>query len=155
MIEKRGDLWKSDTAWIAVTTNGICKANGDAVMGAGCAKEARDKLPGIDAKLGKLLRQYGNQVHNLGAWSVPDLGARVIVSLPTKAHWRDSSTPELIRRSCRELRDLALRSIGEDGLLPTVALPRPGCSNGRLGWSVVKPIVEEELPDPSFVVMYL
>ncbi len=158
MIERRENLWAVRADWLCFTSNGERKSDGAAVMGAGCAREARDRFPGIDARLGTLLASGGNHVHDLGIWTVDGAGERRVLSLPTKHRWRDASDIDLIRRSCRELRALACKYASPDGggwALPVVALPRPGCHNGRLGWAVVKPVVEEELPEPSFVVVSL
>lgn len=96
-----------------VTTNGVVKKDGKAVMGAG-----------IDERLAFLLNNYGNNVYHLGSYEHGK-----ILSFPTKIHWRDNSDIDLIKRSCIQLEQL----IDKHGYTHVI-LPRPGCSNGKLSW---------------------
>ena len=50
---------------ICITTNGFVKANGECVMGKGCAKEATRRWPGIAKILGSKLQEGTNIVHRL------------------------------------------------------------------------------------------
>lgn len=147
MIERTGDLWAYPAAWICIPTNGMRrKGDGSAVMGAGLAKTAAELCPELPAHLGKLLLAHGNHVLNLGLW---DVNGREIhlVSFPTKEHWNRPSHLDLIRRSARELRADFSRVEG------AIAMPRVGCGFGGLGWSVVQPVLHEELPGDQFVVV--
>lgn len=139
MKEMYGDLWdfhREPNAVVCITTNGFVKANGECVMGRGCAREARDRFPGLALQLGNLIRSSGNRVHQLPL----KLGG--LVTFPTKHVWWEKSDLVLIERSAEQLKELALR-------LPyQFYLPRPGCSNGQLQWADVKPVLERvELPD--------
>lgn len=51
----RGDMWSAyDGADLfLVTTNGVVTRDGKLVMGAGIARQARDRFPGLDEALGK------------------------------------------------------------------------------------------------------
>ena len=71
MLELRGNydifgLPKNGEA-MCVTTNGIVKEDGHAVMGAGIAKQANQILH-LSEKLGSYLKQYGNRAFNLGQY---------------------------------------------------------------------------------------
>lgn len=140
MIETTGNIWDywEQGEWVCVTTNGIVKSGGLAVMGRGVAKQAVDRVPEIQRQLGWKIAMHGNHVFTF-------LPHRII-TFPTKEDWRNASLPHLIARSCRELRR---QTAGR------VYLPRPGCSNGGLDWEDVKPILETELPDDWFVVVSL
>lgn len=131
-----------------VTTNGMVRKDGKAVMGAGIAKYCRDTFQGVDAMLGSLLKKAGNHVHDLGLYYVP--GAETmfrLFSFPTKQDWKEASRPELIRQSCKEMMAKA-----DEYDLSAIYLPCPGCSNGKLDyWNVVRPILQQELDD-RFVV---
>lgn len=124
------------TAAYAVTTNGIVKADGKAVMGAGIAKYARDSFDGIDELLGGLLKAHGNHAYFMGAHMDPNRPRTgrspsvFVVTFPTKNHWRDGSDPALIARSARELLGVADRNN-----LDVVYAPMPGCSNGGLDYA--------------------
>lgn len=131
-----------------VTTNGIVRKDGKAVMGAGIAKYCRDTFIGCDETLARKLKAGGNHVYSLGLWHKPDKsGAFMLFSFPTKNDWKDNSSLELIRQSCREMVDMV-----KDEKLTCVYMPCPGCSNGRLDyWKDVRLILLEELND-RFVV---
>ena len=140
MIETTGNLWDFWEAgeWVGITTNGIVKSNGLAVMGRGIAKQAVDRVPEIQKQLAWKLNTSGNHVYAFLKHHM--------FSFPTKQDWRYPSNLELIGQSCRELRTF---SAGR------VYLPRPGCSNGGLHWSEVKPVLEKYLPEEWFVVVSL
>ena len=74
-----GDLWQFYAVGevIAIPTNGIVKSNGDAVMGAGLAKDAASRFPDLPKWLGDRLKQFGNAIlqsvrdcATLRAWGV-------------------------------------------------------------------------------------
>lgn len=139
MRETTGNIWDYlGQAVIVITTNGHVSPKGDAVLGNGCARQARQRFPGLPAELGRLLRHGGNHVHVLSAgmasfpveetpWSLPDL--------------------RLIDRSARELRELA----DHEGW-KLVVVPRPGCGGGGLAWDQVRPLLEPIFDDRFLVI---
>lgn len=139
MNEIKGDLWELPTDAICITTNGYVRKDGKAVMGRGCALEAKELVPGIDRILGRSIMQLGNHVYPL-----IDYKGRMIYSFPVKHKWWESADMELIKRSCIEL----------NHLIPfrKVLLPRPGCGNGKLSWTDVKPLISRWLGDNVWVV---
>ncbi len=132
---------------VCITTNGIVKTNGRAVMGRGIALEA-DKRFQLSALLGAYLRQFGNRAFWMGTRKDTKTGRHVsVVTFPTKRDWRDPSELELIRRSCEQV-----TAIADKFGLKRVYLPCPGCANGGLDWETqVKPVIEPLLDD-RFVV---
>ena len=132
---------------VCITTNGIVKKNGAAVMGAGIAKAAVKRYIGIDIKLGKMLTQYGNEVHYLGQWVSLDTCTHSVFSFPTKHHWKDPSDLELIKRSA-----LQLKLACDAYKIEKCYLPRPGCQNGGLDWATVKTAIEPILDDRFIVI---
>lgn len=143
MQEAKGNVWGMDGDAIAILTNGQWDGTGHAVMGGGIAREARDRLKGCDLALGALLRNYGNHVFLLGPYQGKEL-----VSFPTKDHWKNPSSLDLIAESCDELVTLTDRHGWEQ-----VLVPRPGCGLGGLDWADVKPVCEEFFDDDRFVVV--
>lgn len=135
---------------VCITTNGIVRRDGKAVMGAGIAKYARDNFERVDSILGKKLSALGNQVHYIGIFKKPgSLDRFTMLSFPTKEDWRENSKPKLIERSCREVMVVASQH-----KLDMVYLPCPGCANGHLDyWKDVRPILLEELDDRFTVVV--
>lgn len=112
---------------VCVTTNGVTKQNGDAVMGAGVALACARAYPETPRLLGDLLRRTGNVTQVM--LETPN---GPIIAFPTKNHWRDASDIELIKKSCREL----MAIVNKRGL-KHVLLPKPGCANGGLDWNDV------------------
>ena len=95
MKEIHANLWEVPADLRAITTNGSIRRDGSCVMGRGCAYEAKSRYPGIDQRLGKLIRTYGNRVMRLGAYERSEAsgseagGAGVtIASFPVKHRWR-------------------------------------------------------------------
>lgn len=141
MLEPVGDLWTTPADWRVITTNGDVKKNGAAVMGRGCALEAKTRFVGIDHYLGRMIQQFGNHVYFLEAG---------LLSFPVKHHWQDRADIELIRRSATELRYFL--DIGH--ISGRILLPRPGCGNGGLNWTGVKPVIAPILDDRFAVITF-
>lgn len=136
---------KADEAYV-VTTNGMTKKDGTAVMGAGIAKYAAQLFPNLPALLGRSLKKYGNRVF---AYKVSPDGINTynVITMPTKHDWRDSSDLELIKTSC-----LQMMQVADVNGFTCIHMPKPGCANGRLDWETqVKPAIEPLLDD-RFVV---
>ena len=145
MIEVTGDLWEVAADARVITTNGLVKKNGEAVMGRGVAKQAAERYRELPRLLGERLRQVGNHV-SLFIFGLVS-GDELIISFPVKHNWWEKAAPELIKRSAKELVRLADKYEWQ-----VVVLPRPGCGNGGLRWEDVKPIVEPLL-DGRFVIV--
>lgn len=146
MREVTGDLWIVEADVVVITTNGFIKKNGHAVMGRGVAKQALDRWPEISKILGDLLRDNGNHI-GIAHLGLVHTGGRTIIFFPVKHNWFEKADLALITRSTRELVKLADRTGLHD-----VALPRPGCGNGKLNWEYVKPILDLYLDDRFIVV---
>jgi len=141
-VETVGDLWDlARGSVLVITTNGCINRHGACVMGRGIALQAKQRFPGVALKLGGYIRQYGNRCFNLGVWE----GYR-LVSFPVKHQWDQPADLELIERSARQLVEMADKFGWE-----CLYMPRPGCGNGRLSWSQVRPVLERIL-DERFVV---
>lgn len=151
MLEIRGnynifDLPQNGEA-MCVTTNGIVKANGGAVMGAGIAKQANN-LFHLEFKLGKYLKQYGNRVFNMGSFS-NGIRTFTVITFPTKYNWKDNSDVTLIVKSCEQLVAMCDKfNITKCYLTP------PGCGCGNLGYeTIVKPWISQILDDRFIIVL--
>jgi len=143
MKEVSGNIWdyhnKGD--WIAITTNGDVKSNGEAVMGKGVALQAKRRFPELPYELGQAIKVYGNRVILLDGM----MKVRKIFSFPVKHHWWEKASLELIKESAENLAAILATS----SVLYTV---RPGCGNGGLDWKDVKPILEEYFDDRFVIV---
>ncbi len=142
-------LYPKTSEAACVTTNGMTKFNGDAVMGAGIALYVNQKYHVADL-LGKYLKEYGNRVFNLGLYPNMTNGEKFrLFSFPTKDNWKDNSKVELIEKSARELVEVCNKFGVTKCYLPPV-----GCTNGRLSYKKdVKPILVNILDDRFICVI--
>jgi hypothetical protein len=160
VIELKGEELKGDILdppggpyyGICIPTNGVVRANGAAVMGAGIAKQAAAKWPGLEFALAELLLQHGNYTTRFtdddrrvqtprGAYTLP----YHLFAFPTKDDYRGSSSLIRIRASANDLAYMV--SVEQDlrGTTLPVALPMVGCGYGRLRWTDVRPVLESSL----------
>lgn len=145
MKELKGNLFEITADVICITTNGIVKKNGEAVMGAGIALELRNRAPLFPKIFGDKLKKDGNHV---SMFLVTQINGRKVVTFPVKHHFKDEACLELIERSCKELVDLV-----DKFEFDQICLPKPGCGAGKLNWKTqVKPICEKYFDDRFFIV---
>lgn len=135
-------IGKSDI--VCVTTNGVVKANGELVMGAGCALAFKKQFPEIPKILGEKIKLKGNRPLVAGK-----VKGTYIVSFPTKHHYKDDSDIELIKQSATLLVEIAKYYNAK-----SIYIPSPGTGLGNLD----KDIVYNELKnilDNRFTVLEL
>lgn len=139
MLEVTGNLWHyhNHGRWVVITTNGDVNRNGQAIMGRGVALQAKTKFPDLPLELAYHLKANGNVLAGFNKYR--------IISFPVKHHWNARADIDLIRKSAEAL---ARAWVSED----TLYLPRPGCGNGQLAWTDVKPVLAPLL-DNRFVVV--
>lgn len=140
MKEIFGNAWDLylNYTYLAITTNGFVKMNGEAVMGRGIALQIKLRYPDMPMILGYLIKTNGNIVQHL---------VSNFISFPVKHKWFEVADIELIKRSCKQLMELLQPN-------ETCLLPRPGCGNGKLDWSYVKPIIQDLLDDRVTIVHF-
>ena len=137
MIETTGDIWEySGKRWIIITTNGTIKRDGTCVMGRGIAEQAKDRYPELPKLLGDYIGKFGNKI--MPWWN------KSLITFPVKHNWWEDADLKLIEKSCQELAEFLGPSPG--------AMVRPGCGNGGLSWSTVKPILEKYFSDNILIV---
>ncbi len=138
----KGDMWNRfrKVYLFCITTNGIITKDGRLVMGAGIAKEARDRLPGIDKDLAKAIKAKDSTRLPRSLWIGCPFNFAV-VAFQVKNHFREKANISLIEHSCY----LLLREILDRPHI-TIALNFPGIGYGGLKRSEVLPIISI-LPD--------
>lgn len=145
MKETTGNIWNYYYRghWIAITTNGVIKKDGTAVMGSGIAAQAAEALPDLPYRLGDHLRRRGNEVAVFD-----DIH---LLTLPTKSHWYGKASLELIGHSLWQI----VKWADQTKQTGPIYLPRPGCGLGQLGWEpTVRKLCEEWLDDRFVVLQY-
>lgn len=140
MKEVVGNLWDYDADWRCITTNGAVSRDG-LVMGRGCAREAADLFPGLRVYAGARVTANGNVVQSIARHR--------LILFPVKDVWDRPARLGLIAKSAIRLAELC-----EEHDLGTVVLPRPGCGNGQLAWTDVKPVIAPILPDSVHVITF-
>jgi hypothetical protein len=169
MKELIGNMWdlRDSGSIVLITTNGSLNREGECIMGAGCALEAKKRFPHIPALIGKHLRKYGNRPFSLGSG---------LASFPVKPistifdgnqdnlvpHMRNKfkngdlvwgwvyiADLSIIKDSAEKLAAMADKFHWE-----RILLPRPGCGNGNLRWSEVEPILDRFFDNRFFVCTY-
>lgn len=150
MKEIKGDLWdlyeryvvKSLAKAIVIPTNGTIKKNGECVLGAGLARDAKARWNNLPDRLAKSIQRYGNV-----PISFDDLR---IITFPVKHNWWEIADVGLIELSARALRDMVDNKI----MFSCVFVPQVGCGNGKLRWrEQVKPVLEKYLDTDQFVIV--
>lgn len=143
MKEVTGNLWDYvNDGWIVITTNGVVNAKGGCVMGRGIALQAKRRYPGLDIRIGNMIKKWGNTVY---LFDMDTVVPTRIVTFPVKHHWQEPANLKLITRSADELQMLT-------GPKQKVYMPRPGCGNGGLDWDEVRSILVNRLDDRFTIV---
>lgn len=154
-VFERGDMWSvlEKTDFFCVTTNMQYNRHGNAVMGAGMAKQAAQYWPKIAGDFGHILRRFDPSFDNMcsliGAYPINNTNQYVrILYFMVKEHWKDNASLELIDRSSRALAHHAY-------LFPErrFDLNFPGIGNGRLRKEAVLDLLTH-LPDNVHIWEY-
>lgn len=129
----RGNLFESHAEALVNTVNCV------GIMGKGIAYQFRRAYPAYHEDYVRRCKQ--KEVRLGSVYSYRERG-KVIVSFPTKQHWKSKS----------KLADVdaglgALRSLIKSENLAVVAIPPLGCGNGGLAWADVKPLIQRHLGD--------
>ena len=71
-----------------------------------------------------------------------------VINFPTKNHYANPSKLEWVDRGLQRIRELIL----EFGIT-SIAMPAPGCGNGGLSWTAVRPLIEKHFKDTKIEVV--
>ena len=140
MRRHEGDLWIAarEEDLVLITTNRQLDGNGRLVMGAGIARQARDRYSTLPRVLGERVQSYVQQDQDYGFLPCTDLP---VGCFQTKRDWRDPADPALIRQAAEELGKWC-----RDHPRQIVHLPFPGIGRGGLDRETVRPLIKP-LPD--------
>ena len=131
-----------DADVICATTNGIVKANGELVMGAGVAKAFADKYPDMPNVLGKKVKANGNIVYQGGE----DNGT-LLLSFPTKNNFKDNADINLIIKSAKRLLSFANKRQWKK-----IIIPSPGTGLGELSKEEVYNELNKIFDDRFYII---
>lgn len=119
IVFKRGDIFDSECP---VLVNPV---NTDGIMGKGLAKQFADRYPGI---LAGYKASCGDcTIANDGYYAYSLKSGLTILCVPTKIHWRNPSSMELVSKALK-----TIESYCTDNAVECVAMPALGCGEGGL-----------------------
>lgn len=134
---KDGDLFDSGADILVNTVNCV------GVMGKGIALEFKRRFPEYYADYRKACNEGLVKPGVCRLW----IYKPIIISFPTKDHWRNPSKIEWIESGLKSLIQ-RIATVQDNPFLKdakVVAIPALGCANGGLDWVEVKPLIEKEL----------
>jgi hypothetical protein len=153
MILEKGDMWSvyGETDLFLFTGNGYVTKMGRLVMGAGMAKQVRDRFPGIDLAIGEMLVQDYRRLPDVFMYYLlvsQDFPKKKVGIFQVKRKWSYNADLEIIKISTDELlKFLSRKKVNK------VDLNFPGIGNGNLKREDVLPTISA-LPDNVHVWEY-
>ncbi len=141
MLNARGDMWQAldEADLFCITTCNSIRNDGRLVMGAGIAKQAVHRFPGIDLEAANILRVVYPSINPVyGLLQIP---GKKIALFQTKGSWFSDSSLKLILRSTNDLSDWARNNPEKKA-----HLNYPGIGCGKLSRKTVSEVIEI-LPD--------
>lgn len=153
MISTTGDLWTyGNPDARVITTNGFRKANGECVMGRGCAREARDRYPGLAKRIGERIEATGNHAYAFDVgehWELVTFPVKPVTGSKGEPGFSSMADLVIIEASAWRLLMMA-ESFGWQ----EIVMPRPGAGNGGLVWRDVKMLLDRILDDRFTALTY-
>lgn len=143
VIEVHEDIFESPAQTLTVPINAV------GAMGKGLAQDFREKVPGLYTAYQQRCQENQFVQPEGRLWVFPwHQRHKQVLCFPTKIHWRDYSSLDLIVRNLRELvsnyRELGITSL---------AIPPVGCGLGGLSYEFeVRDALFEILSDLPFEV---
>jgi len=139
LLRATGDLLDSPAQALVSPVNCV------GVAGAGLARQFRERWP---KQVGEYTEACGAGLVRPGAIHMAKLpGGRMILSAPTKRHWRDASTFDDV-----ELTVQALAWFSRQFKLGSMAVPALGCGLGGLPRYRIRGLIEREMTGLTCVV---
>lgn len=139
LVCKQGDIFTSDCKTLVVPTN--CMGP----MGAGLAKQFRDRFVGLETRHKEMCRHGAICIGRLWLWKGDD--TKWILALPTKTDWRLPSNMQYVKTGL----DIFVETYQEYNL-ESVAFPVLGCGLGGLDKEEVIDVMVNKLSDLSIKI---
>lgn len=134
----QGNIWSilETTDLLLFTSNSTLNKDGHLVMGAGIAKEAKERFPMFPKLLGNKIKAINKVGQWYGVLASPNYK---VGAFQTKTDWKLPSTLELIEYSTEMLIQIAPN-------YERIDMPVAGCGHGGLNYKDVESIIKR-LPD--------
>lgn len=127
--------------YVCITTNSVIKQNGELVMGAGNALQAKQRVPTLPLDFGNQIKSKNLQGKFYGLL----LSHEKYLAFQTKLHYQDESPLDVVSKSVSALERLANKYPDK-----TFGLPFPAISNGKRTVAEILPMLET-LPNNVYV----
>ncbi len=136
-----GDLFQSSAKVLANPVNTA------GVMGKGLAFEFKKRYPAMFEEYHTLCENGQFQVGDLWLYKTSDIW---ILNFPTKRHWREKSTLEIIETGLQKF-----IAIYNQEAITSIAFPKLGSGLGGLDWDTqVRPLMEQYL-QPLLIEIFI
>lgn len=135
----KGDILQSKDEAVVNPVNCI------GVMGAGLAKQFREKYPHMFLAYKSVCDKGHLQIGDLFVYNTDLAAPKLIINMPTKIHWKYPSKMLYIEEGL-----WALRCYIANHNVLSVSIPKIGTGLGGLDWVEVKQILELTLYDMTF-----
>lgn len=139
----QGDLFQSNAKVLVNPVNVM------GVMGKGLALEFKKRYPAMFEEYRTLCENGQFKIGDLWLYKASD---KWVLNFPTKQHWREPSTVEIIQAGLKKF----IVTYEEDGIT-SIAFPKLGSGLGGLDWEKqVRPIMEQYLQTlPIEILIYI
>lgn len=140
-----GDMFNSGARYFVNPCNTV------GVMGAGVSRQIASKYPAVERQYKQLCKENNLLHFAITSMTVLPPGPRNSASLrfihlPTKIHWKDNSTTDLIESSLQHLR----KQFDSDLAGKTIAMPMLGVGLGNLTIKEVEPLIVKYMSDAPY-----
>jgi len=130
----KGNILTADVEALVNTVNTV------GVMGKGIALAFKKAYP-LNYKLyRKVCDNKEFTVGSMFTTNTEQITPKFIINFPTKEHWKGRSKIEFVEKGMKDLVETI-----KTNQIKSIAIPPLGCGNGGLNWSIVKPIILNEL----------
>lgn len=145
IVYKKGNLLEDEAEALVNAVNTV------GVMGAGIAKQFKEKFPEMFDKYKKACQQGEVKLGKMHVVPVEtEVGKKYIVNFPTLEHWTDKSKLSDIETGLEDL----VRVVKEKEI-KSIAIPPLGCGVGGLQWEDVRKLTEEAFAGLADVTVHL
>jgi O-acetyl-ADP-ribose deacetylase (regulator of RNase III) len=140
-----GNIFQSNAMCLVNPVNTV------GVMGAGLALQFKRKFPKMFSEYHKMCNDKTLRKGTVGFWINP-LKAQMVCLFPTKEHYREDSTVEIVEASLKAL-EADARRLNID----SIGMPLVGCGLGELDFNRdVRPLIEKVFQNSKIdVTVYL
>lgn len=134
----KGNILESKAEALVNTVNTV------GVMGKGIALAFKNSFPQVFQEYKNAVDNKEISIGNVQVVKTNMISPKYVINFPTKKHWRHPSKIQYIGDGIVDL----IKKIKKYNI-NSIAIPPLGCGNGKLEWTVVKPLLQNLLTEVS------